>query len=80
MAIARFGTPAAIGCDRYRINELYERLAQIGLAHVPVIPRGMGYRDGSGGHTELPRGRPNRLLLCLWKASSSAPPCERAAP
>ena len=47
LAIARFGTPAAIGCDRYRINELYERLAQIGLAHVPVIPRGMGYRDGS---------------------------------
>ena len=47
-AIERFGgRPKVITCDRYRSNDLRTALMKMGLGNVPIIWRGMGFRDGS---------------------------------
>ncbi len=46
-ALRRFGKPAAISCDRWRLNELHDALNAAGVPVVPVLDRGMGYRDGA---------------------------------
>ena len=46
-ALARFGRPAAIACDRWRWAELNDALHRLGLRGVPVHLRGMGFKDGS---------------------------------
>ena len=46
--INHFGSkPKAITCDRYRINELKTVLMKLKLGNIPIIFRGMGWRDGA---------------------------------
>ena len=39
--------PKVIVCDRYRINELKTTLMKMKLGNIPIIFRGMGWRDGA---------------------------------
>lgn len=43
----RYGYPVAIVCDRWREKELADALDNVGFPIVPLITRGMGYRDGA---------------------------------
>ena len=43
---ARWGAPAAIVCDRWREAELRQSLGAVKFPVIPLIVRGMGYRDG----------------------------------
>ena len=46
--IERFGAnPKSIVCDRYRINELKTALMNLKLGNIPIIFRGMGWKDGA---------------------------------
>ncbi|MDE0473877.1 MAG: hypothetical protein OXI50_04920 [Gammaproteobacteria bacterium] len=42
----RWGKPSAIVCDRWREAELRKLLGEAGWPRVPLVTRGMGYRDG----------------------------------
>ena len=42
----RFGVPAAIAADRWRVKELADILNGIGLPRCPLHERGQGYKDG----------------------------------
>ena len=42
----RWGTPAAMVCDRWRADELREVLTKIEYPRVPIIERGQGFKDG----------------------------------
>ena len=46
-ALARFGRPAAVCCDAWRLADLRDAMASIGLRGVPVELRRMGPKDGS---------------------------------
>ena len=46
LCIQRWGQPAAIVCDQWRINELRQALVASPVAVVPLIVRRMGPRDG----------------------------------
>ena len=46
LSVERFGRPAAIVCDRWRIGELVDAISAQGL-DVPLVSRGMGFRDGA---------------------------------
>lgn len=47
-AIDAFGSrPKVIVCDRYRINELKTALLKLNLGNIPIIFRGMGWKDGA---------------------------------
>ena len=46
-ALARFGAPAAIVCDRWRDKELLQFLTNSQFPVCPLITRGMGFKDGS---------------------------------
>ena len=41
------GKPKVITVDRYRINELKTALMKLNLGNIPVIFRGMGWKDGA---------------------------------
>ena len=45
-AVSRFGEPDLITCDRFRQGELLDAL-QAAEINVPVVWRGMGFRDGA---------------------------------
>jgi len=45
-ALARFGHPAAIVCDRFREAELRDGVDRLAI-RAPIVTRGMGWRDGS---------------------------------
>ena len=45
-AVSRWGVPAALVCDRYRLAELREVLAGLSWS-CPLVTRGQGWRDGS---------------------------------
>ena len=45
-ALARFGRPAQISCDRWRLAELHDALKAARVPAVPVEARGQGYKDG----------------------------------
>ena len=45
-AYQRWGPPAAIVCDRWRLAELTEKV-EAEFPWVPIVQRGMGYRDGA---------------------------------
>ena len=45
--VQRWGQPAAIICDQWRVNELRQALAASTVSVVPLIVRRMGPRDGS---------------------------------
>ena len=76
-ALARWGPPAAVVCDRWREAELRQALDAAGVPWCAVVVRGQGYRDGGedvrdfrravlGGHV-----RPVESLL-LTAAMSEA--------
>ena len=46
ISVAEFGIPESVCCDRWRISELADALDANGLTGVPIIERGMGYKDG----------------------------------
>jgi len=46
-AVKRYGQPAAVVCDRYRLRELLDALEATGIGTVPIVTRGQGYLDGS---------------------------------
>ena len=46
-AWGRYGAPAAIAADRWRVKELADILNRIGLPRCPLHERGMGFHDGS---------------------------------
>lgn len=50
--LARWGAPVAICADRWREGELRQALAAVHFPVVPLISRGMGYKDG-GEDTRL---------------------------
>lgn len=46
--ITHFGSkPKCFVCDRYRINELKTVLVKMKLGNIPIIFRGMGWKDGA---------------------------------
>ena len=45
-ALARWGQPAAVVCDRWREAELRQSLDTAGVGWCTVVVRGQGYRDG----------------------------------
>ena len=67
--VKRWGAPAAITCDRWRVNELRDALDAARFPRCPLIERGQGYRDGGEDVTDFRtatlRGRvvPVRSLL-----------------
>lgn len=46
-ALTEFGYPAAVVCDRWRLNELKDAVEAAGVPAGHVITRGMGWQDGS---------------------------------
>ena len=47
IAMLTWGAPDRVCCDRWRQSELEDALDAAGLTTVPVILRGMGFKDGS---------------------------------
>ena len=47
VALARWGRPAQISCDRYREADLREALGKAGIPLCRLIFRGQGFRDGA---------------------------------
>ena len=47
LARERFGLPTAIIADRWRLKELVDILRKLGIRNIPLIERGMGFRDGA---------------------------------
>ena len=45
--LTRWGVPSVIACDRWREGDLREALAAVRFPVVPLVLRGMGFRDGS---------------------------------
>ena len=68
-AVKRWGAPAAIACDRWRVNELRDALDAARFPRCPLLERGQGFRDGGEDvndfRTATLRGRviPVRSLL-----------------
>ena len=46
-ALARWGVPGVICCDRWRVDELRQHLDAIGFPHTQLTIRGMGFKDGA---------------------------------
>ncbi len=46
-ALSEFGRPAAVVCDRWRLNELKDGLQAAGIPPAAIVSRGMGWQDGS---------------------------------
>ena len=46
-ALTAFGAPNAVVCDRWRLNELKDGLQASGIPPAIIVPRGMGWQDGS---------------------------------
>ena len=67
--VKRWGAPAAIACDRWRVKELADSLDAARFPRCPLIERGQGFRDGGEDvqdfRTATLRGRvtPERSLL-----------------
>ena len=67
--VKRWGAPAAITCDRWRVNELRDALDAARFPRCPLIERGQGFKDGGEDvadfRTATLRGRvvPVRSLL-----------------
>ena len=74
---ARWGTPAAIVCDRWREAELRQSLSAVSFPVIPLVVRGMGYKDGGADVLALRRAcmsdkvSPRRSLL-MGSAMSGA--------
>ena len=47
VALARFGNPSQLVCDRWRIADLREACAKANIPLTRIIERGMGYRHGA---------------------------------
>ena len=52
-ALDRFGRPARIVADRWREADLREALESAGVPLAALEFRGMGFRDGAGGHCHV---------------------------
>ena len=68
-ALARWGRPAAVICDRWRAAELTEHLEGMRFPKATLVIRGMGYRDGGEDVRDFRRAmlgdlvRPSESLL-----------------
>ena len=47
LALERFGKPAAMAADRWRVRELMDILAKLRVPRVPLAERGQGFKDGA---------------------------------
>ena len=56
----RWGKPSAIVCDRWREAELRKALARAGWPRVPLVIRGMGFKDGAEDVRDFHAGVPAR--------------------
>ena len=67
-ALGRWGRPAAVVCDRWRMAELGQALEALRIT-APVVVRGQGFRDGGADVRDFRRAilaghvRPRRSLL-----------------
>lgn len=48
-ALALWGGPEAISCDRWRIAELLQSLEAVGIPDCQISERGQGYKNGTEG-------------------------------
>ena len=68
-ALARWGRPSAVVCDRWRAAELAERLEAMRFPRAALVIRGQGYRDGGEDVRDFRRAvlddlvRPSESLL-----------------
>ena len=46
-ALARWGLPGVVTCDRWRVDELRQQLDAIGFPLTELAVRGMGFKDGA---------------------------------
>ena len=46
LALARWGSPSAVVCDRWRAAELRQALDSVRFPKAPLVVRGQGYKDG----------------------------------
>ena len=51
--LKRWGAPAAIACDRWRVNELRDALDAARFPRCALIERGMGFKDGGEDVTDF---------------------------
>ena len=47
VALERFGRPASVAADRWRIDDLTDALDRAGVPRAGLVERGQGYRDGA---------------------------------
>ena len=47
VALARFGRPAAVAADRWRVDELADALDKASVPRAALLERGSGFRDGA---------------------------------
>ena len=68
-ALARWGRPVAVVCDRWRVAELRQSLESIRFPLVDLVERGQGFKDGGADVREFRAAvladqvRPERSLL-----------------
>ena len=55
-ALARFGPPAMVSADRWRLADLQDAMNAVGMRGVTIEPRGQGYRDGGEDVRHFRRG------------------------
>ena len=73
----RWGKPAAIACDRWRLGDLKESLLEVRFPRVAIVERGQGFKDGAQDVRDFRRAAMDRKLrpehnLLLTSAMSEA--------
>ena len=83
--LARWGVPSAITCDRWREDDLREALQDVRFPLVPLVIRGMGFKDGAEDVRTFRRAcldgkvRPTRSLLMRSAVSEARVTADAAA-
>ena len=61
-ALSEYGRPDGVVCDRHRIDEFKDGLEAVGIGPQQIIPRGMGFIDGSEDVRAFQRAVKERLI------------------